>query len=399
MSVVMPTIHLSMDDASLFDGDIERLIIDSAPTAMVMIDQRGRMVLVNSQAEALFGYSRAHLVGQPVEMLVPHRFRSDHPQQRDGFFNRPTTRRMGAGRDLFGLRADGSEVPVEIGLNPIRSRGQLYVVSAIVDISERKRMESALHQAKNELEHRVDELARSTEALERSNLDLRRFAFIASHDLQAPLRSIGMFVQLLQEHFANSSEAEVQDWLGRVLDGTQRMQAMVHDLLEFARVDSRSRPFAPVDLNQVVEDALHALEASVVDAQANIERTSLPTIPGDRSQLVQLFQNLIGNAITYHGDRAPCIRVYAEADQGGWIVNVTDTGIGIPEQFRNEVFDIFRRLHPQEAYPGSGIGLAICRRVVERHGGRIWVEGCEPNGSNFRIRFAAYSQISEGSPE
>jgi len=373
---------------------LEQTVIDSAPTAMVMIDANGRMVLVNTQTELLFGHTRERMLGQLVEMLVPERFRPRHPGLRQGFFVAPETRRMGAGRDLFGLRADGSEVPVEIGLNPIRTDDGLFVLSAIVDITERKRMEDTVRQARDELEVRVRELARSSEALERSNLELQRFAYIASHDLQAPLRSVCGFVQLLNDRLSGRLDHEADDWIRRAIEGTKRMQGLIKDLLSYARVDARARPFEAVALGEVVEDARAALEASLHEAHATITVGPLPVISGDRALLVQLFQNLIGNAITYHGAETPVVSISAEKRDEEWYINVADNGIGIPERHRQEVFEIFRRLHAQEAYPGTGLGLAICRRVVHRHGGRIWIESNQPVGSVFRIAMPA-SQFKE----
>ena len=369
----------------MVNNRLEQIVIDSAPTAMVMIDVSGRIVLVNAQTEMLFGYPRAQMIGQLVEMLVPERFRVRHPSQRQGFFAAPETRRMGAGRELFGLRADGREVPVEIGLNPIHTTEGLFVLSAIVDITERKGMENAVRQARDELEVRVRELARSSEALERSNLELQRFAYIVSHDLQAPLRSICGFVQLLQDSQRGRLDSEEEDWIHRAIDGTKRMQVLIKDMLSYARVDARARPFEKVALTEVVNEACAVLEASVLEARATITIGVLPVLTGDRAQLAQLFQNLIGNALTYHGTEPPELIVSASERGGEWIIDVADNGIGIPEHQRQEVFEIFRRLHPQETYPGTGIGLAICRRVVLRHGGRIWIESNQPRGSIFRI--------------
>jgi PAS domain S-box-containing protein len=232
-------------------------IIESAPTAMVMVDREGRILLLNCEAESLFGYLREDLFGQPVELLVPQEFRQRHPDLRAGFFRQPTPRRIGAGRDLFGVHRDGSRFPVEIGLNPIETDEGLFVLSVIVDITERKRLESALVQANERLEHRVRdrtaELARQTEkirraneALERSNLELQRFARIISHDLQSPLRSISGFLQLLKLEYEDKLDQQADDWIRRATQATQQMHALIRDLLEYSRVDSEPRPFQQV---------------------------------------------------------------------------------------------------------------------------------------------------------
>lgn len=353
-----------------------RLVVESAPLAMVMINRRGQIELVNAQAEQLFGYPRAELKGKPIEVLVPDRFRGHHPNVREEYFDRPTSRRMGAGRDLFAVRKDGVEVPVEIGLNPIDTEDGQFVLSAIVDITERKKLEEA-QVALNA------ELSRSNEALERSNVELRQFAYIASHDLQTPLRGIAGCSQILQRKFGSQLGQDGAELIKRIVEGTTRLQSLIDDLLTCSRVESRARPFEPVDMRAVVDDALRLLESSVQDTRASVMVGALPWVLGDRAQLVQLMQNLVGNAIKYHGKAPPQIRINSACNANECTISVADNGIGIEPRHRENVFEIFRRLHTQEAYPGNGIGLAICRRVVNRHGGQIWVEGNEGGGSVF----------------
>lgn len=373
-----------------------RASVESAPTAMVMTNGKGEIVLVNAETEKLFGYSRQELLGRGVEMLVPERFRPGHPALRAAFFGTPESRRMGEGRDLFAVRKDGSEVPVEIGLNPIRTEDGLFIVSAIVDITERKRLERELVQANERLEQRVhertaqlalqkEELERANEALERSNLELQKFAYIISHDLQSPLRSISGFLQLLRLEYGERLDVQATDWIQRAVQATQQMHALIRDLLEYSRVDSEPRPFQEVDLRDVFDNAIELLDSAIRDASARVTCGELPVINGDRAQLVQLLQNLIGNALKYRSDRVPEIRVNAEAATDCWVVTVSDNGIGIEDRHRERIFQSFQRLHDQSRYPGTGIGLAICRRVVERHGGRIWVESRPGEGSEFHF--------------
>jgi len=371
-----------------------RATVESAPTAMVMIDAAGSIVLVNAETEKLFGYPRQELLGRNVETLLPERFRFGHPQLRTEFFASPEARRMGAGRDLFGLRKDGSEFPVEIGLNPIQTDEGVFVLSAIVDITERKRLAAALRAANEQLEerveertaqlaHRTQELERAIEALERSNLELQHFAYVASHDLQSPLRSISGFVQLLRAEYAGRLDEQADDWIRRTVQSIQQMQTLIRDLLEYSRVDARSRPFQPVPFREVVADAVGLLQASINDSGAHVTSDPLPQVVGDRAQLVQLMENLIGNALKYHGDQSPLIHVSAERRENDWVFSVRDNGLGIDPKYHEQIFEIFQRLHDQQAYPGTGIGLAICRRVVHRHGGRIWLESELGRGSTF----------------
>jgi PAS domain S-box-containing protein len=363
-------------------------ILESAPIAMVMVDQWGRIVLVNAETEKLFGYPRGELLGNLVEVLVPQRFRDPHPAYRVGYLVAPEARSMGVGRDLFGLRKDGSEMPVEIGLNPIATDDGQFVLSAIVDITVRKRLEQT-QAALNA------ELSRSNEALERSNVELRQFAYIASHDLQTPLRGIAGCSQILQRKFGTELGEDGAELIGRIVAGTGRLQSLIDDLLTCARVESRARAFEPVELDEVVDDAQTLLESSIRDAHAQIIAGELPRVTGDRAQLVQLLQNLIGNAVKYHGKAAPLIRIHGRCQAGECTIAVEDNGIGIEPKHREAVFDIFRRLHTQEAYPGNGIGLAVCRRVVNRHGGRIWVEGNPDGGSVFLFTLRAAEGVAE----
>jgi PAS domain S-box-containing protein len=375
------------------DSSLLAAVIELAPTAMVMVDAQGNIVLINREAERLFGYERSDLIGQPVEKLVPERYRHAHPAMRNGYLGHPEARRMGVGRELHALRSNGVEVPVEIGLNPIHSDGGTLVLSAIVDISERQRLE-VVRRANVELEQRVRErtaeledqterLRLSNQALERSNIELQQFAYVASHDLQSPLRSISGFVQLIERRCVDQVDDQAKGWIRSAAEATQRLSTLIRDLLEVSRVDSRAQNFQPVALDEILEDACNLLRETLDDAHTQLESEHLPVVLGDRSQLVQLMQNLIGNAVKYCGSAPPQIHVSARRVAHEWQIRVRDQGIGISPDQHERVFEIFKRLHTQKAYPGTGIGLAVCRRVVTRHGGRIWVESEQGKGSTF----------------
>jgi PAS domain S-box-containing protein len=375
-------------DSSLFAA-----VFELAPAAMIMVNARGSIVLINREAERLFGYERNDLVGQPIEKLVPERYRHHHPEMRNGYLGRPEARRMGVGRELHALRRDGVEVPVEIGLNPINFDSGTLVLSAIVDISERQRLEAtrraneALEQRVRErtaeLEDQTERLRLSNQALERSNIELQQFAYVASHDLQSPLRSISSFVQLIERRCVDQVDDQGKAWIRSTADATQRLSTLIRDLLEVSRVDSRAQNFQPVALDEILADACNLLRDTLDDAHAVLESDPLPTVLGDRSQLVQLFQNLIGNAVKYCGAEPPNVHISARRAGHEWQIRVRDQGIGISPDQHERVFEIFKRLHTQKAYPGTGIGLAVCRRVVTRHGGRIWIESEQPKGSTF----------------
>ena len=339
-----------------------RAAVESSPNGMVMIDRDGKIVLVNQEIERLFGYGRDELLGRSIEVLVPERLRGRHPGFRDSFFASPQARAMGAGRDLFGVRKDGREIPVEIGLNPLETDEGLFVLASVVDITQRKRSEQELR---------------------RSNEELERFAYVASHDLQEPLRMVGSYVQLLGKRYKGKLDADADEFIGYALDGALRMQRLIEDLLSFSRVSTRGAAFEPTDVNAIADRALGHLKLSIDEAGATVVRNGLPTVSGDASQLEHVFLNLVSNALKFRGTTPPDIRISAERRDREWVFGVRDNGIGIDPQYFERIFVIFQRLHGKNEYPGTGIGLAICKKIVERHGGRIWVESAAGQGSTF----------------
>lgn len=361
--------------------------VEAAPTAMLIVDSQGRIVLLNKETERQFAYHRDELLGQFVELLVPERFRDQHVLQRADFNACPSARRMGIGRDLLGRRHDGSEFPAEIGLTPLETENGLFVVIAIVDITARKELEDAQLKLNDELEQRVvartAELTCANEALERSNVELQQFAYIASHDLQTPLRGISGFAQLLKEDYQGRLDASADTYIERIVVEVKRLKTLINDLLTYSRVESRARPFESTDLGRVFDEVVAILESSISDSRGVVTRGDLPLVAGDASQLVPLLQNLIENALKYHGEKPPRVHVSAEKNGSEWTVSVRDNGIGIESKYHERIFEIFRRLHTQEKYPGTGIGLAVCRRIVTRHGGNIWLKSSSSQGSEF----------------
>ncbi len=340
-----------------------RIALEASPTAMIMAGADGTIVMVNHAAEELFGYEAGELLREPIEALVPEAYRHEHPALRAGFANQ-SARPMGVGRDLSARRGDGSEFPVEIGLNPIRTAEGTFVLAAVVDLTER---------------------VRAAAELERSNRELEHFASVASHDLKEPLRMVAGYLRLLDQRHGEHLDASAREFLQYAEEGTARMQDLIEGLLTYARVQQGRSGLEPVALEDAVEWAMSNLETAIAESGASISVDGLPVADGDLTQLGQLFQNLIGNAIKFRSERPLTVEIGAAREEDGWLLSVSDNGIGIEEGSRDRVFEIFQRLHDRQDYEGTGIGLAVCRRIVERHGGHIWLE---PNpGAGTRVCF------------
>jgi PAS domain S-box-containing protein len=348
-----------------------RLVVEAAPSGMIMVDHQGKIVLANTQIERLFGYSREELLGQSIEMLVPAASRAKHPGHRDSFFAEPKARSMGIGRDLFGLRKDGTELPVEIGLNPLMTDGERFVLASVVDITERKQAQELLQQ------NLID--------LKRSNEELQQFAYVCSHDLQEPLRVISNYTQLLAKRYKGALDTDADEFMEFTVDAARRMQELINDLLLYSRVETKGQDFKATDCSATVEIVLANLAIAIKESGAQILCEPLPIIKADSSQLLQLFQNLLSNAIKFRDQKPPIIHVSAQDQTTHWLFKITDNGLGLDMKYAERIFVIFQRLHTKEKYPGSGIGLAICKKIVERHGGHLWVESELGSGSSFNF--------------
>ncbi|MEW6734200.1 MAG: PAS domain S-box protein [Acidobacteriota bacterium] len=357
-------------------------LFESAPDAIIILDHKGRISLVNSQVEKMFGYSRDELLGQSIEILVPERFRDRHLGHRNAYYASPHTRPMGIGLDLYVLCKDGRELPVEISLSPLKLDDGLYITSIVRDITERKKYEEYIKNINKELERRVIE---RTEELARSNADLEQFAYVASHDLQEPLRMVASYTQLLAKRYKNKLDADADEFIGYAVDGANRMQRLINDLLAYSRVNTRGKEFQPTNCEEVLARTLINLRLTIEESEAEITHDPLPIVSADVLQLGQVFQNLIANAIKFHGDARPHIHISAQRSENSWLFIFRDNGIGIDPQYFERIFVIFQRLHGPQDYTGSGIGLAICKKIIERHGGHIWVESKPGNGSAFHF--------------
>lgn len=347
-----------------------RLVVESAPNAMVLVNHTGLIALVNNQAEKLFGYNRNELIGSKLEMLIPARFRIQHPRHRDMFFQKPQTRAMGTGRDLFGLRKDGKEVQIEIGLNPIDTAEGIMVLASIIDITERKMQEKVL---KRQIE------------LEAKNIELEQFAYIASHDLQSPLRTVSNYMKVFEEDYLPKLDERAHGYITRVNLAMERMSVLIKSLLDFSRL-GKNAELKDIDCEKMISEVLSDIDLAVKTAAATVEVGKMPYIKGYEVEIRQLFQNLISNAIKFKKkDISPLIKIEASETEDKWKFAVSDNGIGIAPAHYERIFQIFQKLQSANEYEGYGIGLANCKKIVELHKGEITVESELGKGTTFNF--------------
>ena len=353
-----------------------RGLLEAAPDAMVVVNVTGEIVLLNVQAEKKFGYSRDELVGQKVTNIIPEGFAErliadDARSAADAL-----AQQIGTGVELIGRRKDAAEFPIEIMLSPLQSAEGILVTAAVRDITERKKAEAHLLL-------KIDELNRSNE-------ELGKFAYIASHDLQEPLRMVASYTQLLSRRYKGKLDAEADEFIAYAVDGANRMQRLIQDLLSFSRVGTKGTDLVDTSGEEALQQALLNLRAAIAESGAQVTHDPLPTVLADQMQLTQLFQNLIGNAIKYQKPGVPGApnppRVHISVVRDGekrWMFSVKDNGLGIESQYFEKIFGMFQRLHKREEFAGTGIGLAICKKIVERHGSSISVESELGQGSTF----------------
>ena len=503
-------------DLQPLTGEALRGLIDAMPDGLVVADRAGRIVLVNTQTESLFGYPRDALVGQAIEILLPERFRERHVLQRDVYLAAPHTRPMGAGLDLVGRRRDGTEMPVEISLSPLAPGGGPLVVASIRDVTARRQADAhlrkvearyrtliekipavtfmaAMDEEANELyvspqieqllgftqrewlddpilwytqlhpddqsrwhedfartvasgetfrstyrflardgrvvwvhgeaqliydeagrpaflhgmafdvtrikeaeeelrrlnatlEERVSartaESERRAQELARSNKALEEFGYVVTHDLRQPLRTMKSYIQKLSKGYAGRFDAEADDYIARSVNASDRMRVLIDDLLAYSRVGTEGKEPSAVPAAESLEGALANLQAAIEECGAVVRVGEMPVVAADPTQLSQLFQNLIGNALKFRAEgRVPEVEVTARRGEGRWVFDVADNGIGIEAEYMHKIFKlgVESRLHGASKYPGHGIGLATCEKIVQRHGGRIWVTSDGPD--------------------
>jgi PAS domain S-box-containing protein len=353
-----------------------RGLLEAAPDAMVVVNQSGDMVLLNVQAEKQFGYHRDELVGQPVKNIIPEGF--EERLIADGLrtAEEALAQQIGMGIELTGRRKDGSTFPIEIMLSPLESDDGLLVTAAIRDLT-------ALREKANA------DLRKKVAELDRSNEELAQFAYIASHDLQEPLRMVASYTQLLSRRYKGKLDADADEFIAFAVDGANRMQRLIQDLLAYSQVGTKGADLIDASSEGALNQAITNLHDAIERGGAVVTHDSLPDVLADETQLIQLFQNLVGNGIKYQAAGIPRIHVSAvRNDENKWLFSVKDNGLGINSMYFDKIFGMFQRLHKRQEFAGTGIGLAICKKIVERHGGRISVESLPGEGSTFLFSMA-----------
>jgi PAS domain S-box-containing protein len=377
-----------------------RQVVESAPDAMVIVDDRGQMVMINAQTEKLFQYERQELLGQPVEVLMPERFRDQHRGYVFDYFANARARPMGLGMELYAQRKDGSEFPVEISLAPLETKQGLLASAAIRDVTDRK-------QAEQELNRYAADLQRSNQELERSNRELQDFAYVVSHDLRAPLvniqgfsKELGMSCDRLRSALAGIQLAdaerrllielldeEIPEALEFIHASTKRMDSLLSGVLKLSRVGRAPMTIRQLDMNQVLADIVVSMQFAIGQSGTVVEVAAVPPCHGDQMQVTQVFSNLLDNALKYLDlNRAGLIRISGREEPAEAVYAIEDNGVGIAEEHQQSIFQVFHRLNPQKG-TGDGLGLTIVRRVMDRHNGRIWVESAPNQGSTFYVAF------------
>jgi len=385
-----------------------RQVVESAPNGMLMIDPQGTITLVNKQVETMFGYSREDMLGRPVEMLIPERFRPNHPSHRTGYFTAPTSRAMGVGRELFGLRKDGTEFPVELGLNPIDTPNGKLALASIVDISLRKQTEIALAKAAQDLEWKNWELSEARDQAVRAGQAKTDFLATMSHEIRTPMNGVlGMTTLLLD----TSLTAEQRDYLQTLRHSSESLLRIINDILDFSKIEAGKFTIEhiPFDLRLTIEDTLDILAPTAQGRQLElvglIDAQTPRTVVGDPGRIRQILTNLVGNAIKFTEHGEVLIQVLQTDEDPGSVAlrfEVIDTGIGLSPEAQAKMFQAFTQADSSTArkYGGTGLGLTICKRLVELMGGQIGLQSIAGQGTCiwFTIRFGTQEDAAPALP-
>ncbi|GGI82382.1 PAS domain-containing sensor histidine kinase [Legionella impletisoli] len=337
-----------------------RLAIEATPSGILMVNKMGEIELANEQIIKMFKYKKEELIGQKVEFLVPERFRHNHPRYRNAYFMKPQTRAMGIARDLYGLRSDGSEFPVEIGLNPLKTESGIFVLASVIDITERK-------------------LAENT--IKASNEELERFAYVVSHDLKAPLRGIATISEWINEEYHDKLNHKGKEYLELLGSRVNQLQGLIDGILQYSRIGRIKEKSEKIDLNKLI-DEIKTILMPPDHIEIKIQK-KLPIIFAEKFHIHQVFQNLVSNAIKFNDKEQGKILIGVTELSREWEFFVKDNGIGIDERYKDKIFELFQSLGSKEEHGSTGVGLTLAKKIVELYNGKIWFRSNVGKGTTF----------------
>ena len=351
-------------------GQIDDLI-NSAPDAVIVINKDSKIIRWNPKAEELFGWKSTEVIDQPLhDIIIPERYRKDHLRGMKHYLHTGEGPVLHKTVEVSALKRSGGEFPIALSISPSHHKNERVFIGFIRDITEQTESRKEINEKNAQLE--------------KSNIELDQFASIASHDLQEPLRTINSYLELLQRRYRKHLDETAQQYINYTVSASDRMRNLIISLLEYSRVNKAEKIITKVDLNLLVVNVINSLQQLILETKTLIETSDLPTLNGDKDQLFQLFQNLISNGIKFrkHGEAAK-ITISSSTQEHLYSFCVRDNGIGIEKQYANKIFELFQRLHNKDEYPGSGIGLAVCKKIVEKHGGEIWIDSEFGKGTTF----------------
>ncbi|MBN2323372.1 MAG: PAS domain S-box protein [Spirochaetes bacterium] len=366
-----------IEDRLIESEQLFRAIFDNANDGIALLNMSKHEIhICNRMMNDMLGYGPKQTTHMPIHDLHPKNELAEILKQ----YERQSQGELTISKNIPLKRRNGKTVYVDINAGRIELHDESYLLGIYRDVTERRRLEEELTKLNESLEQRVCERTRD---LERSNRELEQFAYVASHDLQEPLRMVSSYVQLLEKRYKEKLDDDAREFIDFAVDGATSMQDLIQDLLSYSRVGTKGKPFAPVDMERALSVALSNLKVMLEDTSAEVTNDTLPTVQADYNQMVQILQNLVGNAIKFRGESSPKVHVSSREEGGAWIFSVSDNGIGIEKEYLDRIFVIFQRLHTRDEYKGTGIGLSVCKKIADRHGGHIWVESVPKKGSTF----------------
>lgn len=367
-------------EVALRNGE-ERLkvILENSYDAFISMDSKRLITDWNAQAEKTFGWCKKEVLGQNLSYIIPPHLRRRYVRDIEEFFANHDGNLLKTSKELVARHKNGSEFPIELTIFRVKEDSHYIFCSFVRDITEQKQSNADMEQLIQERTH----------MLMQSNEELHQFAKVTAHDLQEPLRTIQGFARLLADNCHDKLDKDGSEFIEYILDGVQRMQLLIQSVLLHSQIPTDATPNSVADCNSVLDEVLSNLSATLTETSTNLEVGALPSVAVERTQVVQLFQNLISNSIKYRSEDSPQISIRAEASANEWLFSFTDNGIGIDPKYAGNIFDMFSRLNGKTKYPGTGIGLAICKKIVASHGGNIWVDSKLGQGSIFLFTLPA----------